>query len=97
MIFLVELLISSVSSRATLRRFEFATRVTLAVGGSTNMMLHLPAIAKEAGIEFSIFDIDRLSDETPLVSKIKPSGQHTLYDFDQAGGVGKVIKIPSKK
>ena len=61
------------------------------------MMLHLPAIAKEAGIEFSIFDIDRLSDETPLVSKIKPSGQHTLYDFDQAGGVGKVIKILSKK
>lgn len=81
----------------TQEMFELATRVVLSVGGSTNLSLHLPAIAHEAELQFSLADIDRISDETPLLAKTKPSGAHTLYDFDAAGGVGKVLKILSQK
>lgn len=77
---------------ATEDMFKLATRLTLAVGGSTNLMLHIPAIAHEAKLKFTPKDIDQISDQTPLLSKIKPSGTHTLLDFELAGGVPAVLK-----
>ena len=68
---------------------ELAVRVGLSVGGSTNMTLHMPAIAHEAKLHMSLEEIGRLSAETPYLAKIKPSGSHTMLDLDQAGGVGR--------
>lgn len=71
---------------------ELAARVGLSVGGSTNMTLHLPAIAHEAKCKLTLEDIGKMSDTTPYLTKIKPSGSHTLLDLDQAGGVGAVMR-----
>ena len=71
---------------------ELAVRVGLSVGGSTNMTLHMPAIAHEAKLHMSLEEIGRLSAETPYLAKIKPSGSHTMLDLDQAGGVGAVMR-----
>ena len=80
----------------TQKMLDFATKVTLAVGGSTNITLHLPAIAKEAHLEMSLERIGQFSYDTPYLAKIKPSGTYTLWDFDQAGGVQAVIKSISE-
>lgn len=71
----------------TERSIENAVRVCLAIGGSSNALLHLPAIAYEAGIDLSIDDFDRLSRETPLLAKFKPSSNFNMLDFHEAGGV----------
>ena len=71
---------------------ELAVRVGVSVGGSTNMTLHMPAIAHEAKLRMSLEEIGRLSAETPYLAKIKPSGSHTMLDLDQAGGVGAVMR-----
>lgn len=72
--------------------FFNAIRVAMAVGGSTNCLLHIPAIAHELGIKISPDDFESLSSTTPYLAKIKPGGQHTLKDLDDAGGVPVVIK-----
>jgi len=64
-----------------------AIRACLAFGGSTNAMIHLPAIAAEAGLSISPDDFDRLSRSTPLLAKFKPASRYTITDFDRAGGV----------
>jgi dihydroxy-acid dehydratase len=64
-----------------------AIRACLAFGGSTNAMIHLPAIAAEAGLSISPDDFDRLSRTTPLLAKFKPASRYTITDFDRAGGV----------
>ncbi|MBR5468017.1 MAG: dihydroxy-acid dehydratase [Firmicutes bacterium] len=61
--------------------------VTNAIGGSSNSMLHLPAIAHEAGVEFSFAEAEEISSKTPQLSKIKPSGTDYPVDFALAGGV----------
>ena len=71
---------------------ENAMKVALAVGGSTNMSLHMPAIAHEAGLKMDLHMIDKLSAATPTLVKIKPSGPHTMLDFDMAGGVGALMR-----
>jgi len=71
--------------------FENAARVVVAVGGSLNAVLHLIAIAKEAGVHLTFDDFDRLSRETPQICSIKPSGDFTMLDFHQAGGVPAVL------
>ena len=76
----------------TQKMLELAVRVGLSVGGSTNMTLHMPAIAHEAGLSMTLEDIGRLSADTPYLAKIKPSGTHTMLDLDQAGGVGAVMR-----
>lgn len=68
-----------------------AMKVGVSVGGSTNMTLHMPAIAHEAGLKMTLDDIDRISRETPCLVKVKPSGNHTMLDLDQAGGVRAVL------
>ena len=72
--------------------FENAMRVGMAVGGSTNMVLHMIAMAKEAGVEVS-FDVwDRLSRDTPTLVKLAPSGPWGVTDLGEAGGVPAVMK-----
>lgn len=76
----------------TQEMLDTAMRVGVSIGGSTNMTLHMPAIAHEAGLQMTLEDIDRISKETPCIVKVKPSGAHTMWDLDQAGGVGAVLR-----
>lgn len=73
--------------------FENALAVDVALGGSTNTLLHLPAIAKECYLRIDLDEFDDVSRRTPQVSAIKPSGPWTLRDFDDAGGVPAVMKV----
>ncbi|SFM46558.1 dihydroxy-acid dehydratase [Thermodesulforhabdus norvegica] len=72
--------------------FENAVRVCAAVGGSTNLLLHAPAIAAEAEIDISLKDFDTLSRTTPYICHLKPAGPFTLLDLDMAGGIPAVCK-----
>ena len=69
-----------------------AVQVGMSVGGSTNMTLHMPAIAHEAGLHMTLEEMGEISSHTPYLAKIKPSGKHTLWDLEQAGGVGAVMR-----
>jgi dihydroxy-acid dehydratase len=71
----------------TPKAFENAIRVDMAIGGSTNTALHLPAIANECGIQLSLDVFDRLSRDTPHLVNLRPGGQHFMQDFDRAGGI----------
>ena len=72
--------------------FENATRVSMAIGGSTNTILHLLAIAQEAGVDFTIDDFDRISRETPCLCKVSPSAHEVfIEDMHRAGGVMAVL------
>lgn len=76
----------------TRRAFENAIRVVVAMGGSTNAVLHLLAIAHEAGVELSLDDFDRLGRSTPRIADMKPGGRFVMTDLDRAGGVPVVMK-----
>ena len=69
-----------------------AFAVTMAVGGSTNTTLHLPAIAHEAGIDFPLSLINEISDHVPIICKLRPSGPYYIEDLDLAGGIPAVMK-----
>jgi dihydroxy-acid dehydratase len=71
---------------------ENALRVLLAIGGSTNGILHLTAIAGRAGIEVSLDRFNQLSDETPVLVDLKPTGPHYMEDLFAAGGLGAVLR-----
>jgi len=71
---------------------ENAVKLLLALGGSSNAVLHLQAIAHDAGVELSIDDFDRLSRETPLLARFKPSSEFNMLDFHEAGGVMALMK-----
>ncbi|MDP9427209.1 MAG: dihydroxy-acid dehydratase, partial [Actinomycetota bacterium] len=66
--------------------FENAIAAGAATGGSTNLVLHLLAIAREAGIELDIDDFDRVSEKTPIIADMKPGGRYTAVALDKAGG-----------
>lgn len=72
--------------------FENAIRVGLAVGGSTNMVLHMIAMAQEAGVDVSFDTFDRLSRETPTLVKLAPSGPWGVTEMGAAGGVPALLK-----
>ncbi len=72
--------------------FENAVRVDLALGGSTNTALHLPAIAHEAGIKLDLKVFDELSRETPHLCNMKPGGPYSLLDLEEAGGLQALMK-----
>ena len=76
----------------TERSVENALRVLLAIGGSTNAIVHLTAIAGRAGIEVSLKKLNQLSDSTPVLVDLKPTGQHYMSDLYGAGGVGAVMR-----
>jgi dihydroxy-acid dehydratase len=71
---------------------ENAIAAVTASGGSTNGVLHLLAVAREAGVELSIDDFDRISDRTPLVCDLKPGGKYVAVDLHEAGGVPVLVR-----
>lgn len=74
------------------KSFENACRVDMALGGSTNTALHLPAIAHEAGIDFGLAEFDQISRTTPHLCSMSPGGPMRMTHLSQAGGVGAVMK-----
>jgi len=81
-----------VSQILTRKAFENAIRVNAAVGGSTNFVIHLIAIAKRVGVELCLDDIDRLGSGVPLLVDLMPSGKFLMEDFYYAGGVPVVVR-----
>jgi dihydroxy-acid dehydratase len=69
-----------------------ATAMVAATGGSTNAVLHLLAVAREAGVDYTIDDFDRICAETPLLADMKPGGKYVAADMHQAGGVRLVLQ-----
>lgn len=76
----------------TQEAMENALRVCMAIGGSTNSTLHLPAIAHDAGLAIRLEDIDRVGRSTPYIAKITPSGVATVNELHRAGGVPAVMR-----
>ncbi|WP_029519996.1 dihydroxy-acid dehydratase [Persephonella sp. IF05-L8] len=76
---------------------ENAFTLDIAMGGSSNTVLHLLAIAYEAGIEFPLEKIDEISRRTPTLCKLAPASQYHMEDLDRAGGISAILKELSKK
>jgi dihydroxy-acid dehydratase len=91
---MVDLLKRGVTARQIITKdaLENAIAAIATSGGSTNGVLHLLAVAKEAGVELSIDDFDRISDATPLLCDLKPGGRYNAVDLYAAGGVPLVIQ-----
>ena len=79
------------SQIVTEKSVENALRVLLAIGGSTNAIIHLTAIAGRAGIRVSLDRLNKLSDETPVLVDLKPTGSHYMQDFHAAGGMSALL------
>jgi dihydroxy-acid dehydratase len=90
---LVELIKKNMTPRKimTKKAFENAIAVDLALGGSTNTVLHIPAIAHDAGVDLSLEIFDRLSRRTPHICNMLPGGEYYLEDLDAAGGIPAVM------
>src|SRR5438477_12993291 len=67
--------------------FENAIKVHMAMGGSTNAIIHVVAMAKRAGTQISLSDFDRISREVPVIANVRPSGAYLMEDFFYAGGL----------
>lgn len=81
----------------TQKAFENAITVDMAIGGSSNTVLHLTAIAHEAGITIPAPLFDKISAKTPYITKLSPAGIHHMQDLDEAGGLSAVMHELSKK
>jgi dihydroxy-acid dehydratase len=90
----VELLRRGITARDILTReaFENAIAVVMAFGGSTNAVLHLLAIASEAGVALTLDDFDRIGSKVPHLADVKPFGQYVMTDVDRVGGVPVVMR-----
>ena len=77
----------------TKEAFENAISVIMAVGGSTNAVLHLLAIARTSGVELGIDDFERIRQRVPVICDLKPSGRYVTVDLHNAGGVPQVMKL----
>lgn len=95
----MELLKKDIKPRDILteKAFENAITVDMGIGGSTNTVLHLTAIAHEAGIELPAARFDEISRKTPYIAKLSPAGIHHMIDLNEAGGINAVMKELSKK
>lgn len=80
----------------TIDAFKNAITVDMALAGSTNTVLHLPAIAHEAGFELDLDLFDEISKKTPCIAKLSPSGKHHMEDLHMAGGIPAVMNELSK-
>ncbi len=91
---IVEMVFEDLTPSRILTReaFENAIRTDMAIGGSTNAVVHLLAIAGRAGVDLCLDDFDRVSRETPYIANVKPSGQFLMEDFFYAGGLPCVTK-----
>lgn len=81
----------------TKKSFENAITVVLALGGSTNAVLHLIAMARSVNVDLTLDDFQRLSDKTPLLADLKPSGKYVMEDIQKIGGTPAVIKYLYEK
>jgi dihydroxy-acid dehydratase len=90
---IVDLVHQQITPRQIMTRaaFENAIRVDLALGGSSNTVLHLLSIAREAGVDLPLEEFDRLGRETPQLASMNPGGKHFMEDLDTAGGVPGVL------
>ena len=90
----LKLLRQGITPRKIMTRtaFENAVILDMAIGGSTNTVLHLPAIAHEAGVKLNLDTFDRLSRRTPHICSMRPEGPNTMLDLEHAGGVPAVMK-----
>ena len=90
----IELLRRGITTRDILTKaaFENAIAVTMAFGGSTNAVLHLLAIAREADVDLTLEDFNRIGDKVPHLGDLKPFGQHVMVDVDRVGGVPVVMR-----
>ncbi len=89
----VELVRGNVTARKVLTKAAFANaiRVDLALGGSSNSVLHLLAIAREAGVDLPLSEFDRLSRETPQLTTVTPGGPHMMEDVEFSGGIPAIL------
>ncbi|UDN56473.1 dihydroxy-acid dehydratase [Clostridioides sp. ES-S-0010-02] len=96
--YVMELLKNNIKPRdiLTIDAFKNAITVDMAMAGSTNTVLHLPAIAYEAGIELNLDLFDEISEKTPCLTKLSPSGKHHIEDLHMAGGIPAIINELSK-
>jgi len=90
----VNLLRQGITTRDILTKeaFENAIALAMALGGSTNVVLHLLAIANEAEVELSLHDFNRIGDKTPHVADMKPFGKYVMNDVDRHGGIPVIMK-----
>jgi dihydroxy-acid dehydratase len=95
----VELVKQNIVSRRimTPNAFHNAIVVDMALGGSTNTILHLPAIANEAGIKLDLDMFDNISKQVAHIASLEPAGDHYMEDLDNAGGVPAVLSVLAKK
>ena len=91
---IVELVKKNVTPRSIVnaKSLENAIRIDMALGGSTNTVLHLMAIAKEAKVTLNLDDFDRISRDTPHISNLRPGGDYFMEDLHYAGGIPAVFK-----
>lgn len=91
----VELLRQGTTTRdiITMQSLENAIAVVMALGGSTNAVLHLPAIAHECGFELELDDFHRIGSKVPLLADLKPFGEYVMFDVDRVGGIPVVMKV----
>jgi len=90
----VELVKKNITPRKimTLKAFENAIRIDMALGGSTNTVLHIPAIAHDANVDLPLDLFDEISSKTPHIANMLPGGEHYLEDLEFAGGIPAVLK-----
>jgi dihydroxy-acid dehydratase len=90
----MEMLRSGLTPRklATRAAFENAIAAATGTGGSTNSVLHLMAMAREAGVELTLEDFERISERTPIVADLRPGGKYVALDVDRAGGIQLIAK-----
>ncbi|ADM28361.1 dihydroxyacid dehydratase [Ignisphaera aggregans DSM 17230] len=96
---IVELVKRGIRPRDIMNREAFldAIAVDMALGGSTNTILHLMAIAHEAGVNLTLDDFDEISEKTPTLAKLSPAGPYHVQDLHEAGGVLAIMKELSKR
>ena len=92
---LVEAIANNIRPRDLLTReaFENAISVIMAVGGSTNSVLHLLAVARTAGVPLAIEDFETIRQRVPVICDLKPSGRYVTVDLHRAGGIPQVMKL----
>lgn len=96
--YVMELLKNDIKPRdiLTIDAFKNAIAVDMAMAGSTNTVLHLPAIAYESGTELNLDFFDEISEKTPCLTKLSPSGKHHIEDLHMAGGIPAIMNELSK-
>jgi dihydroxy-acid dehydratase len=96
---IVELVKQNIKPRDIMTKaaIENALRIDMALGGSTNTMLHIPAVAHEAGITLQLPEMDSISKDTPHIASIQPEGEYFMEDLEYAGGIPAVMHVLGEK